>query len=61
MHEKLENLSSMIDKLIEQNFKLKTESKSLKNRVQNLESEILKLQKENKNHLLYLNYLNQYI
>ncbi|GIR11237.1 MAG: hypothetical protein CM15mP22_6570 [Gammaproteobacteria bacterium] len=46
MHEKLENLSSMIDKLIEQNFKLKTESKSLKNRVQNLESEILKLQKK---------------
>ena len=34
MHEKLENLSSMIDKLIEQNFKLKTESKSLKNRVE---------------------------
>jgi len=51
MHEKLENLSSMIDKLIEQNFKLKTESKSLRNRVQNLESEILKLQKENKKNL----------
>ena len=48
MHEKLENLSSMIDKLIEQNFKLKTESKSLRNRVENLESEIIKLQKENK-------------
>ena len=46
MHEKLENLSSMIDKLIEQNFKLKTESKSLRNRVENLESEIIKLQKE---------------
>ena len=55
MHEKLENLSSMIDKLIEQNFKLKTESKSLKNRVQNLESEILKLQKENKNQIIKKN------
>ena len=55
MHEKLENLSSMIDKLIEQNFKLKTESKSLKNRVQNLESEILKLQKENKNLIIKKN------
>ena len=55
MHEKLENLSSMIDKLIEQNFKLKTESKSLKNRVQNLENEILKLQKENKNQIIKKN------
>ena len=55
MHEKLENLSLMIDKLIEQNFKLKTESKSLKNRVQNLESEILKLQKENKNLIIKKN------
>jgi regulator of replication initiation timing len=55
MHEKLENLSSMIDKLIEQNFKLKTESKSLRNRVQNLESEILKLQKENKNLIIKKN------
>ena len=55
MHEKLENLSSMIDKLIEQNFKLKTESKSLKNRVQNIESEILKLQKENKNLIIKKN------
>ena len=45
----------MIDKLIEQNFKLKTESKSLKNRVQNLESEILKLQKENKNLIIKKN------
>ena len=55
MHEKLENLSSMIDKLIEQNFKLKTESKSLRNRVQNLESEILKLQKENINLIIKKN------
>tara|TARA_B100001248_G_C27390116_1_gene461902 strand:- start:1198 stop:1374 length:177 start_codon:yes stop_codon:yes gene_type:complete len=55
MHEKLENLSSMIDKLIEQNFKLKTESKSLRNRVQYLESEILKLQKENKNLIIKKN------
>tara|TARA_Y100000816_G_C26104630_1_gene586532 strand:+ start:3662 stop:3838 length:177 start_codon:yes stop_codon:yes gene_type:complete len=55
MHEKLENLSLMIDKLIEQNFKLKTESKSLRNRVQNLESEILKLQKENKNLIIKKN------
>ena len=45
----------MIDKIIEQNFKLKTESKSLKNRVQNLESEILKLQKENKNLIIKKN------
>lgn len=55
MHEKLENLSSMIDKLIEQNFKLKTESKSLRNRVKNLESEIIKLQKENKSLIIKSN------
>ncbi|MBA4729910.1 MAG: hypothetical protein ACJ0F8_00550 [Gammaproteobacteria bacterium] len=55
MHEKLENLSSMIDKLIEQNFKLKTESKSLRNRVENLESEIIKLQKENKSLIIKSN------
>ena len=35
--------------------KLKTESKSLRNRVQNLESEILKLQKENKNLIIKKN------
>ena len=45
----------MIDKLIEQNFKLKTESKSLRNRVQYLESEILKLQKEYKNLIIKKN------
>lgn len=55
MHEKLENLSSMIDKLIEQNFKLKTESKSLRNRVENLESQIIKLQKENKSLIIKSN------
>ena len=55
MHEKLENLSSMIDKLIDQNFKLKTESKSLRNRVENLESEIIKLQKENKSLIIKSN------
>ena len=55
MHEKLENLSSMIDKLIEQNFKLKTDSKSLRNRVENLESEIIKLQKENKSLIIKSN------
>ena len=55
MHEKLENLSSMIDKLIEQNFKLKTESKSLRNRVENLEREIIKLQKENKSLIIKSN------
>ena len=55
MHEKLENLSSMMDKLIEQNFKLKTESKSLRNRVENLESEIIKLQKENKSLIIKSN------
>ena len=47
MHEKIEKLSSLIDKLIEQNFKLKTETKSLKNRVEQQERKIDSLEKEN--------------
>ncbi len=47
MHEKLENLSSMIDKLIEQNFKLKTESKSMRNKIEELHRKIEILQTEN--------------
>lgn len=49
MHEKIEKLSSLIDKLIEQNFKLKTETKSLKNRVEQQERKINTLEKENQN------------
>jgi len=49
MHEKIEKLSSLIDKLIEQNFKLKTEAKSLKNRVEQQEGKINSLEKENQN------------
>jgi hypothetical protein len=30
MHEKIKKLSALVDKLIEQNFKLKTESKSMR-------------------------------
>jgi regulator of replication initiation timing len=45
MHEKIEKLSSLIDKLIEQNFKLKTETKSLKNRVEQQERKIDSLEK----------------
>ena len=47
MHEKIEKLSSLIDKLIEQNFKLKTETKSLKNRVEQQGRKIDSLEKEN--------------
>jgi len=49
MHEKIEKLSSLIDKVIEQNFKLKTETKSLKNRVEQQERKINSLEKENQN------------
>ncbi len=52
MHEKIEKLSSLIDKLIEQNFKLKTESKSLRNRVEQQERKISTLEKENQNLVL---------
>lgn len=52
MHEKIEKLSSLIDKLIEQNFKLKTESKSLRNRVEQQERKISTLEKENQNLIL---------
>ena len=49
MHEKIKKLSLLVDKLIEQNFKLKTENKSLVNRVGAMEKEISGLTKENKN------------
>ena len=47
MHEKIKKLSSLIDKLIEQNYKLKTESKSQINKITELENEISVLQEEN--------------
>ena len=34
MHEKIKKLSALVDKLIEQNFKLKTESKSMRNKIE---------------------------
>ena len=49
MHEKIKKLSLLVDKLIEQNFKLKTENKSLVNRVGAMEKEISGLTKENQN------------
>ena len=33
MHEKIKNLSELVDKLIELNFKVKTENKSLKGKI----------------------------
>ena len=36
MHEKIKKLSALVDKLIEQNFKLKTESKSMRNKIEEL-------------------------
>ena len=40
MHEKIKKLSGLVDKLIEQNFKLKTESKSLRNSIMELRNKI---------------------
>ena len=47
MHEKIKKLSGLVDKLIEQNYKLKTEFKSQINKITELENEISALQKEN--------------
>ena len=47
MHEKIEKLSALVDKLIEQNFKLKTESKSMRNKIEELHRRIEILQTEN--------------
>ena len=47
MHEKIKKLSALVDKLIEQNFKLKTESKSLRNKIEELQRRIEILQTEN--------------
>ena len=55
MHEKIKKLSSLVDKLIEQNYKLKTESKSQINKITELENEISVLQKENQKLLIKKN------
>ncbi|MFL2486396.1 MAG: hypothetical protein ACJ0GO_03615 [Gammaproteobacteria bacterium] len=47
MHEKIKKLSALVDKLIEQNFKLKTESKSMRNKIEELHRRIEILQTEN--------------
>jgi len=47
MHEKIKKLSALVDKLIEQNFKLKTESKSMRNKIEELLRRIEILQTEN--------------
>ena len=47
MHEKIKNLSELVDKLIELNFKVKTENKSLKGKITELEQKISNLVKEN--------------
>ena len=47
MHEKIKKLSGLVDKLIEQNFKLKTESKSLRNSIIELRNKIERLEQDN--------------
>ena len=47
MHEKIKKLSALVDKLIEQNFKLKTESKSMRNKIEELQRKIKHLESEN--------------
>ena len=47
MQKKIEKLSALVDKLIEQNFKLKTESKSMRNKIEELLRRIEILQTEN--------------
>ena len=47
MHEKIKKLSALVDKLIEQNFKLKTESKSMRNKIEELQRKIEHLESEN--------------
>ena len=59
MHEKVKKLSLLVDKLIEQNFKLKTENKSLVNRVGAMEKEISGLTKENQNLVIEQNNDNE--
>ncbi|URQ65188.1 hypothetical protein M9B39_04800 [SAR86 cluster bacterium] len=59
MHEKIKKLSLLVDKLIEQNFKLKTENKSLVNRVGAMEKEISGLTKENQNLVIEQNNDNE--
>ena len=55
MHEKIRKLSGLLDKLIEQNYKLKTEYKSQINRITELENEISALKKENQKLLIKKN------
>ena len=52
MHEKIKKLSALVDKLIEQNFKLKTESKSMRNKITELYRKIEILQTENQSLLI---------
>jgi len=52
MHEKIKKLSALVDKLIEQNFKLKTESKSMRNKISELHRKIEILQTENQSLLI---------
>ncbi len=52
MHEKIKKLSALVDKLIEQNFKLKTESKSMRNKITELHQKIEILQSENQSLLI---------
>ena len=59
MHEKIKKLSLLVDKLIEQNFRLKTENKSLVNRVGAMEKEISGLTKENQNLVIEQNNDNE--
>ena len=47
MHEKIKKLSALVDKHIEQNFKLKTESNSMRNKIEELHRKIEILQTEN--------------
>ena len=55
MHEKIKKLSGLVDKLIEQNYKLKTEFKSQINKITELENEISTLQKQNQKLLIKKN------
>ena len=51
MHEKIKKLSALVDKLIEQNFKLKTESKSMRNKIEELQRKIENLETVSYTHL----------
>ena len=59
MHEKIKKLSLLVDKLIEQNFMLTTENKSLVKRVGAMEKEISGLTKENQNLVIEQNNDNE--